>query len=200
MFPARSGWLEAIPLSRTATSTFELPRVRVQAAGASMSLSLGWERPQVDVEDGVVRNRAQPVDVVRLRVKDVRVALELGDGGLDGDAVRQTDERRTGEPQALDEPPLGTREGAGPRRSRRARTEADDDLARHVLGRPRSGAVALEPGGRGRACTRAGCAEKEYRQRHERRQPQSRIAHFGRGMMHYWKGKEKTRVSRRRGR
>ena len=41
-----------MPLSMTATITFELPRVRVQAAGASMSLSFACERPQVRSKSG----------------------------------------------------------------------------------------------------------------------------------------------------
>ena len=77
MLPARSGCVYMTPVSITATVTEALPVVTSQASGhVHVRVACGVETPEL-AEPRIVRRRRDPIDVVRLRVQDAGLALEL---------------------------------------------------------------------------------------------------------------------------
>ena len=122
------------PESTTATTMLELPVVRSQASGASMSLSLAWCRPQSSanlVSFGIALTCG---DVVRLGVGDVGIRLERADRRLDGHALGELDEIGARQPERLgDVRPLVLHRVAALGLGGAGRV-ADDHLARDDLG------------------------------------------------------------------
>ena len=131
MLVVRSACVYMTPVSITATVTEALPVVTSQASRqVHVRVVGGIEAPEL-VETRIVRRRRDPVEIVRLRVEDARLALELG-GDRGERCLIETDELQARCAQAVLACRLVSPEDAATRHLADTGLEADDQLSGYV--------------------------------------------------------------------